>query len=122
MVESVQNISLECVHALAGTRRRLSILQKVLGETLPALPFLVSRSNHDSMFGVVRCKLVSVSVGVLSHLLLFSPRSCAAKQPFADSSPAAACSVPVVAPPASTIPFGCWVVARTSLSFSQLLH
>ena len=40
----IQNISLEGVQALVGNRRRLSLLQKVLRETLPALPTFVDQS------------------------------------------------------------------------------
>ena len=48
----VHNISQEGGQALAGNRRLLSLLQKVLGETLPALPSLVRSLKNDSMFGV----------------------------------------------------------------------
>ena len=42
--QPVQNISLEGVQALVGSRCHLSLLQKVLGETLPALPSLLDES------------------------------------------------------------------------------
>ena len=41
LVEPVQNIVLQDVQALAGNHHRLSLLQKVLGSILPALPSLV---------------------------------------------------------------------------------
>ena len=41
---SSENISLEGVPALTDNRLGLSLLQKVLGEILPALPSLVDRS------------------------------------------------------------------------------
>ena len=53
--QASHHMSLETVHALAGNCRRLSLFQKVLEETRPALPSLVDQSMLQC-FGVVRCR------------------------------------------------------------------
>ena len=60
MVEPVQNISLEGVHTIADIRRRLSLLQKVLGETLPALPFLEQSTRQCLVLCVADTAIIVV--------------------------------------------------------------
>ena len=63
MVGPVQSIPLEGVQALAGNRRRVLLLRKVLGETLPVLPSLADQIMIQCL---VLCVVDTAIVVVLS--------------------------------------------------------
>ena len=86
LVVPIQNVSLEGRQALAGSRCHLSLPQKVLGETLPLVPFLVDQSIIQCLvlFVVDTALLVVLSAGeqnmhsVGTHVLHLEAFQCCA--------------------------------------------